>query len=924
MPFVCFVCSASGNINTLRKHLGDPPINLEISEEDEEKERKEQDATTLAIYEAATSYCQERLLESDKYMTYLMEHRGLNADTVTRFRLGYNDGTLCEHLSKTWSRTEITKSGLMTSSGHEFFDDAILIPYLNLGVVQQIRARVDHGKAKYKSIAGQQARLYNVDAALDHDGTVVVCEGEFDVMVMSQLGFSAVSGGSGAGSWKKEWNIYFEDVTTFIWYDDDSAGMKGARKVSENIVHAKVIETPQEVSGFDISDIYTIEDKGLDWFEGVLNRHRFSWVQSVQSAFDDWLAYEGNSNLDGVFLGYKEVDQNVQGGFLPSDLVVLLAQTNAGKGHPLSTELPTPLGMRAIGDLEVGDEVIGSDGKPTKVTGVYDRGVLPTYKASFKDGTDDQIMSVLCDGDHLWNVQSSWSRYNKPNSWKTLTTRELASQELSKPGKDGRNPEYKYFVPLMSDPVEYESIDLPIQPYTMGVLIANGSLNGSSVVFMTNDQEVIDKVKAEYPEIREGAPTGTVRRFYLPKMISTIRDLELDKKSGEKFIPAEYLVASIEDRKILLSALMDCDGSANKIRSCPKYYTCSPTLRDNVIELVRSLGGTAYYGVDTRRMPIEDYRISVRLPDTPFSGYKGVDDLYDFSNASRRLVSIERVEDEEIRCISVEAKDSLYVVSNHYLVTHNTIFGLNIMDNVRRAQPDKHILFLSLEQTASQWFERARRPNRFNTLQPDPYLNHLETVDLYKDNFMIVDKNRINPESIYECIAEYEAYQGCPPDLVLVDYLGYWANSFPGEAYQATSAAVMKLKEVAKEAKTIILAPHQVNRGSKQGTTVSIDDARNSGVVGETADFLFGLWNPDSVKDGPAEKAYVRKFKIDKSRRGPTGFEFDLLFNANSLVMLDRLDELVYQQAVQENKLAHEIKDYEKCFQALLKTPKTK
>jgi len=45
-----------------------------------------------------------------------------------------------------------------------------------------------------------------------------------------------------------------------------------------------------------------------------------------------------------------------------------------GRAQPLSSKVLTPEGFRPIGSLGIGDEVIGSDGRPTRVEGVYLRG----------------------------------------------------------------------------------------------------------------------------------------------------------------------------------------------------------------------------------------------------------------------------------------------------------------------------------------------------------------------------------------------------------------------------------------------------------------------------------------------------------------------------------------------------------------------
>ena len=45
-----------------------------------------------------------------------------------------------------------------------------------------------------------------------------------------------------------------------------------------------------------------------------------------------------------------------------------------GRAQPLDAEVLTPDGLRPIGELRVGDLVIGSDGAPTPVLGVYPQG----------------------------------------------------------------------------------------------------------------------------------------------------------------------------------------------------------------------------------------------------------------------------------------------------------------------------------------------------------------------------------------------------------------------------------------------------------------------------------------------------------------------------------------------------------------------
>jgi hypothetical protein len=60
---------------------------------------------------------------------------------------------------------------------------------------------------------------------------IFITEGEMDAMVLNQMGFTALSGSAGAGTWKKEWSQYFSDKEVIICYDSDEPGRKGAGKL---------------------------------------------------------------------------------------------------------------------------------------------------------------------------------------------------------------------------------------------------------------------------------------------------------------------------------------------------------------------------------------------------------------------------------------------------------------------------------------------------------------------------------------------------------------------------------------------------------------------------------------------------------------------------------------------------------------------
>src|ERR687886_166560 len=86
--------------------------------------------------------------------------------------------------------------------------------------------------------------------------------------------------------------------------------------------------------------------------------------------------------------------------------VLVAAPTGTGKALASNTRVLTPQRWKPIGDLRPGDQVIGSDGQPTKVLGVFPQGVRQGYRVSFSDGT-----SVICDLEHLWAVNTKSRRH---------------------------------------------------------------------------------------------------------------------------------------------------------------------------------------------------------------------------------------------------------------------------------------------------------------------------------------------------------------------------------------------------------------------------------------------------------------------------------------------------------------------------------
>lgn len=884
---MCHLCGTKGNLRTLLRHFGD-----DLPKDDREREGPQFQA---AIQQTAANFYKACLTE--EALEFLRKERGLTDETIERYGLGWADdieNSLFHHLrERNFTIEDIRASGLVVERGGnlvDFFKNRIIIPYYVNGHVVLIRGKEIGGK--YFTPPGAKTRLFSTDSAWTSD-EVVLCEGEFDAMVLSQMGFTTVAS-PGANVWQDAWNGYFEDTLLYVMFDPDESGRKGAEKVKERMgSKARVVElpVPEGSASKDIDPSSLVVEHGWkkEDFEATMRAalKAGSLLISVQEAFEEWESVQG---LDGLKLGYELLDLAIRPGLLPAQVMVVLAKTNTGKQEPISALIPTFSGYKKMGDIQVGDEVFGSDGQPTKVTGVFPQGVKPVYRLTFSDHT-----TAEAGDEHLWKVAY---RYGKRREWKweVKSTQELMDAGLR------HNKEYKFIIP-MTEPVAYPEADLPIDPYVLGTVIANGNATGGQVRIVTPDDDVAAKVLSRWSGNRHHRPEGACSAYGLYKMMGPIRELGLDVKSRDKFIPEPYLLGSIEQRIELLQGLMDGDGTP--VKSQPNsvaYSTTSRRLAEDVKELVSSLGGTAspnWFDRSTESKP-DECCISIMMPDgiSAFSSKrkKNTNSVQGrYKRIPRRAITnIEYVRDEESQCISVAAPDHLYLTGRNYVVTHNTIMLLNLFHRLSMLQPDAKILFVSLEQTRGDWFERARRIWNLYNLDCDPSKVNRSTIEYWAPRLMLMDKNRIGEDELVSCIDEYEAFTGGRPDLVAIDYLGYWASGFKGrDRYEKVSDAVMALKSIAKEKRIAIIAPHQVNRTAQFGVKPDVDQARDSGAVEETADFVLSLWNPDNQKDrAPEERTGQVNLEVGKSRHGGKGVIVKMQFAPLTLAITPLEDPL--------------------------------
>jgi phosphate starvation-inducible protein PhoH and related proteins len=386
-----------------------------------------------------------------------------------------------------------------------------------------------------------------------------------------------------------------------------------------------------------------------------------------------------------------------------------------GRAQPLDRQVLTPSGFRPIGSLRVGDLVVGSDGRPTPVLGVYPQGRREIFRVRSQDGA-----GTLCCGEHLWFVTTLYDRKHG-KSGRVMETRDMI-------GRLRRHHQHRFELPLLSSPVQFESREVPVDPYALGLLLGDGCLTATTTPsFSTSDPELVHALEAALPgiELRRKSEVDYVLRhihghrggvIVSNPVTVALRSLGLaGTRSTTKFVPDLYLRNSPDVRLSVLQGLLDSDGGpvTQRGRTCRvQYVTCSKQLADDVTFLVRSLGGVAYRrrrAAAGRRPGLargrsvhhrsDAFVVDIRLPAgvEPFR-LSRKSQRYQETGGGRPMRFVESIEpagDAETVCIQVAAADSLYVTDG-FLLTHNTLNdSFIILDEAQNTSPEQIKMFLT-------------------------------------------------------------------------------------------------------------------------------------------------------------------------------------------------------------------------------------
>lgn len=254
-----------------------------------------------------------------------------------------------------------------------------------------------------------------------------------------------------------------------------------------------------------------------------------------------------------------------------------------------------------VEDVKVGDFLLGNDGTPRKVLELHN-GVDDMYNVTPIKGEP-----FVVNGGHILHLY-------KTNEGKRYNSCQPRYDEISVKEYVAKSANYKHLHKLHRvSQIDFGNDKYLFDPYFIGLYLGDGCcINGLNIT--TRREEVVEYLREfartyglgfRAAEKRNGE--NKAKSYFFPYAFAnnntpnplqvTIRGLGLEGKvAGDKFIPHQYKVASVEDRFRLLAGLLDTDAFYDKEKNTFEYCSKSKRLADDVVFVCRSLGFFAQIG----------------------------------------------------------------------------------------------------------------------------------------------------------------------------------------------------------------------------------------------------------------------------------------------------------------------------------------
>ena len=424
------------------------------------------------------------------------------------------------------------------------------------------------------------------------------------------------------------------------------------RAVLRRLVEAgtKIVQLGYATTGGDVDDLVNAAQSEVYAVTERRTSEDYLPVGQLIEATVDEIEAAGHrgEGMIGVPTGFADLDR-LTNGLHPGQMIVLAARPAIGKALALDTLLPTPTGWTTMGEIAAGDQVIGADGRPTRVLAATEvmRG-RPCFEVEFCDGS-----VIVADAEHQWLTEQRTVK-------SVRTTAEIARTVSCQTGA----ARFSHSVSTTA-PLELAQGEFLVQPYTLGAWLGAGT--SASATLASADPEIVMRLEADG--------------------LGGDAHLETIGVLGDAHIPAPYLRGSQRQRRDLLAGLLDTAGTVTPT-GLVQFTSTDFRLADDVRELVVSLGHRASVSHrwlrSTPRPASAAITISFSTDDEVFwlerkrLAHKECVQRLMTGHGKRFITQVRLIDSVPVRCIEVDADDHLYLAGASMIPTHNSTLGLDI------------------------------------------------------------------------------------------------------------------------------------------------------------------------------------------------------------------------------------------------------
>jgi DNA primase catalytic core len=200
------------------------------------------DADDQAALKQVLDYYHARLAENPAALAYLKK-RGLGADVIAAFKIGFVDRTLGLRLPNNQRkegaaiRERLTRLGVLRQTGHEHLRGCVTFPVIaesgEIGTVYGRAIDAPTKDARHLFLPGPQRGVFNPAALKSPE--VILCEGVIDALTFWGAGFRNVTTSYSAKALPEELLdalLAAKVQRVFVAFDRDKAGDDGAAEVA--------------------------------------------------------------------------------------------------------------------------------------------------------------------------------------------------------------------------------------------------------------------------------------------------------------------------------------------------------------------------------------------------------------------------------------------------------------------------------------------------------------------------------------------------------------------------------------------------------------------------------------------------------------------------------------------------------------------